>query len=143
MVGTGVVRAQAASCDFAFDSLPVPGCRRVRAGRCGHVRRRDYCGYCVAKNAKVFGRRLHLVCSTDGVPVACVVLPASDHDLMPSHELLYGLPPSAYIYADKADNRAPTKRASWPRPACIWSRCAKTPWCPTPGPSGAACAPSA
>lgn len=107
-IGTCVVQAQAAICDFVIDSLPVPVCRRVRARRCGKVRGRAYCGYCAAKKEKFFGWRLHLVCTTDGVPVASVLLPASYHDLTPIHELLYGLPPGAYayVYADKAYNSA-------------------------------------
>jgi hypothetical protein len=105
-VGACVVQAQAAICDFVIDSLPVPVCRRVRARRCGKVRGRAYCGYCAAKQEKFFGWRLHLVCTTDGVPVASVLLPASFHDLTPIHELLYGLPPGAYVYADKAYNSA-------------------------------------
>ena len=105
-VGTCVVQAQAAICDFVIDSLPVPVCRRVRARRCGKVRGRVYCGYCAAKQEKFFGWRLHLVCTTNGVPVACVLLPASYHDLTPIHELLYELPPGAYVYADKAYNSA-------------------------------------
>ncbi len=106
LVGAAVVRAQAAICDFVADSLPVPVCRRVRAGRCGKVRGRAYCGYCAAKHEKSFGWRLHLVCTTDGVPVACALLPAGYHDLTPIHELLYGLPRGAYVYADKAYNSA-------------------------------------
>jgi hypothetical protein len=105
-VGAGVVQAQAAICDFVIDSLPVPVCRRVRARRGAKVRGRAYCGYCAAKQEKFFGWRLHLVCTTDGVPVACVLLPAGYHDLTPIHELLYGLPPGAYVYADKAYNSA-------------------------------------
>ena len=107
IVGAAVVQAQAAICDFVIDSLPVPVCRRVRARRCGKVRGRAYCGYCAAKQEKFFGWRLHLVCTTDGVPVASVLLPASYHDLTPLHELLYGLPRGAYVYADKAYNSAP------------------------------------
>jgi Transposase DDE domain len=105
-VGACVVQAQAVICDFVIDSLPVPVCRRVRARRCGKVRGRAYCGYCAAKQEKFFGWRLHLVCTTDGVPVASVLLPASYHDLTPIHEVLYGLPPGAYVYADKAYNSA-------------------------------------
>jgi hypothetical protein len=105
-VGTCVMQAQAAICDFVIDSLPVPVCRRVRARRCGKVRGRAYCGFCAAKQEKFFGWRLHLVCTTNGVPVACVLLPASYHDLTPLHELLYELPPGAYVYADKAYNSA-------------------------------------
>jgi hypothetical protein len=105
-VGTCVVPAHAAICDFVSDNLPVPVCRRVRARRCGKGRGRAYCGYCAATQEKFCGWRLHLVGTTHGVPVACVLLPASYHDLTPRHELLYELPPGAYVYADKADNSA-------------------------------------
>jgi len=107
LLGDVVVRGQAAICDFVIDSLPLPVCRRVRAWRCRKVRGRAYCGYCAAKKEKFFGWRLHLVCTTDGVPVACALLPAGYHDLTPIHELLYGLPPDAWVYADKAYNSAP------------------------------------
>ncbi len=106
-LGDGVVRGQAAVCDVVVDRLPLPVCRRVRAWRCRKVRGRAYCGYCAAKKEKVFGWRLHLVCTTAGVPVACALLPAGYHDLTPIHELLYGLPPDAWVYADKAYNSAP------------------------------------
>src|SRR4028118_1030704 len=52
---------------FVIDSLPVPVCRRVRARRCRKVRGRIYSGYCAAKDEKVFGWRLHLVCTPEGV----------------------------------------------------------------------------
>jgi len=107
LLGDLVVRTQAAVCDFIIDSLPLPVCRRVRAWRGRKVRGRTYCGYCAAKKETFFGWRLHLVCTTDGVPVASVLLPASYHDLTPIHELLYGLPPGAWVYADKAYNSAP------------------------------------
>ena len=106
VLGDLVVRGQPAVCDFMLDSLPLPVCRRVRAWRCRKVRGRAYCGYCDAKKEKFFGWRLHLVCTADGVPVASALLPASYHDLTPVHELLYGLPPGAWVYADKAYNSA-------------------------------------
>jgi len=107
LLGDTVVRGQAAICDFVIDSLPLPVCRRVRAWRCRKVRGRAYCGYCAAKKEPFFGWRLHLVCTTGGVPVAYALLPASQHDLTPIHELLYRLPPDAWAYADKAYNSAP------------------------------------
>jgi len=105
-LGALIVQAQATICDFVLDSLPLPVCRRVRARRCRKVRGRPYCGYCAAKKEKFFGWRLHLVCTATGVPVAAVLLPASYHDLTPIHELLYGLPRGAWVYADKAYNSA-------------------------------------
>ena len=91
---------------FLLDSLPVPVCRRARARRCRTVRGKRFCGYCAAKREKFFGWRLHLVCTTAGVPVAFDLLPGGLHDLTPVHELTAGLPRDARVYTDKADNSA-------------------------------------
>jgi hypothetical protein len=47
---------------------------------------------------------LHLVCTTDGVPLAFDLLPGGLHHLTPIHELTYGLPTGAAAYGDKAYN---------------------------------------
>ena len=86
---------------FIIDSLPLPVCKRVRAGRCQKVRGRDYCGYCAAKKEKFFGWRLHLVCTPNGIPVSFEVLPAAYHDLTPVHELTVLLSPGASVFGDK------------------------------------------
>jgi hypothetical protein len=91
---------------FVLDSMPVPVCRRARAGRCRKVRGREYCGYCAAKEEKFFGWRLHLVVTPQGIPVAFDLLPASLHDLTPVHELAERLPVGAWVYGDKAYNSA-------------------------------------
>ncbi len=86
---------------FIIDSLPVPVCKRVRARRCRKVRGLEYCGRCVAKKELFFGFRLHLVCTTEGVTVSYLLLPAHLHDLTPIHELAFVLPPGACLYGDK------------------------------------------
>ncbi len=91
---------------FVLDSMPVPVCRRARAGRCRKVRGRAYCGYCAAKEEKFFGWRLHLIVTPQGIPVSFDLLPASLHDLTPVHELAERLPSGAWLYADKAYNSA-------------------------------------
>jgi hypothetical protein len=91
---------------FLVDSMPVPVCRRARARRARKLAGRGFCGYCAAKKERLFGRCLHLICATDGVPVACDLLPGGLHDLTPIHELAYALPTGAAIYADKAYNAA-------------------------------------
>jgi len=55
----------------------------------------------------VFGWRLHLVCTTDGLPVAFTLLPGGLHALTPIHELTVTLPERAWVYGDKGDNSAP------------------------------------
>jgi hypothetical protein len=86
---------------FIIDSMPLPVCKRVRARRCQKVRGKIYCGYCAAKREKFFGWRLHLICTTEGIPVAFDVLPASLHDLTPIHELTVNLPEGATVFGDK------------------------------------------
>ena len=91
---------------FLIDSMPVPGCKRARARRCQKVRGQAFCGYCAAKREQFFGWRLHLICTTAGVPVAFDLLPGGLHDLTPIHELAYGLPVEATVYGDKGYNAA-------------------------------------
>ncbi len=89
---------------FLIDSMAVPVCRRARARRSRKLRGKPFCGYCAAKQEQFFGWRLHLICTTGGVPVACDLLPGGVHDLTPIHELTCGLPEGATVYGDKAYN---------------------------------------
>jgi hypothetical protein len=107
VLGALFAHGQAAICDFIIDSLPIPVCKRVRARRCRTVQGRPYCGYCAAKKEKFFGWRLHLVCTTGGLPVAFTLLPGGWHDLTPIHELTVELPDGAWVYGDKGYNSAP------------------------------------
>jgi hypothetical protein len=92
---------------FVLDSMPIPVCKRVRAGRCRKVRGAPYCGWCAAKKERFFGWRLHLICTAEGLPVAFDLLPAALHDLTPIHELMVELPSGVCVYADKAYNCLP------------------------------------
>ena len=89
---------------FLIDSMPVPVCRRARARRSGKLRGKAFCGYCAAKKEQFFGWRLHLVCTTAGLPVAFDLVPGGLHDRTPIHELTCALPEGAAVYGDKADN---------------------------------------
>jgi hypothetical protein len=91
---------------FLIDSMPVPVCRRARARRSTKLRGKAFCGYCAAKRERFFGWRLHLVCTTTGIPVACDLVPGGLHDRTPIHELTYGLPAGTAVYGDKAYNAA-------------------------------------
>lgn len=84
-----------------MDSMPFPVCKRVQARRCKKVRGKAFCGYCAAKKEKFFGWRLHLICTASGIPVSFDLLPASEQDLNPIHELNFALPEGATIFADK------------------------------------------
>jgi hypothetical protein len=86
---------------FIIDSMPLPVCKRARASRCKKVRGKAFCGYCAAKKEKFFGWRLHLICTLDGIPVSFDLLPASEQDLTPIHELTVGLPDGSTVFGDK------------------------------------------
>lgn len=86
---------------FLIDSMPLPICKRARARRCKKVQGKAFCGYCAAKKEKFFGWRLHLICTSAGVPVHFDVLPAAEQDLTPIHELTFGLPQGATVFGDK------------------------------------------
>jgi hypothetical protein len=86
---------------FIIDSMPLPVCKRARARRCKKVRGKAFCGYCAAKREKFFGWRLHLICTPDGIPVSFDLLPASEQDLTPIHELTVALPNGSTVFGDK------------------------------------------
>lgn len=87
--------------------MPLPVCRRARARRNQQVRGRTCCRYGAAKKEKLFGFRLHLVCTLAGVPVSFAVVAGSYHELTPIHELTFVLPAGASVFGDKGYNSAP------------------------------------
>ena len=93
---------------FLLDSVQLPVCRPARARRCQKVRGKLYSGYVAATKERFFGWRLHLVCTLEGVPVhyTYTLLPARLHGLTPIHELLFALPSSVCVFADKNYNCA-------------------------------------
>lgn len=86
---------------FVIDTMPVPVCKRVRAGRCRKIRGKSYQGYCAAKHDLYFGWQLHLVCDAAGVPVAFELLPAQWDELTLVQDLLSSLPEGSVVVADK------------------------------------------
>lgn len=86
---------------YIIDTCPVPVCQRVRAKRCRKVQGRDYYGYCPSREHYYFGWQLHLVCTSDGIPVVFDLLPAKWDELVPVQSLLATLPPGSVVVADK------------------------------------------
>ena len=86
---------------FVIDSMPLPVCKPVRAQRSTTIRGKRYRGRCHLKRETFYGFRLHLVCTSAGLPVAFDILPASWHDLVPVQHLTAELPPRAKVVADR------------------------------------------
>jgi len=86
---------------FIIDAMPIPTCKRIRRNRCRKIQGKDYDGYCASKKEYFFGWYLHLVCDTNGIPVAFELLPARWDELVPVQHLLAVLPEGASVVADK------------------------------------------
>jgi hypothetical protein len=86
---------------FIIDTTPVLACKWTRRKRCRKVNGAAYEGYCAAKDEHFCGWQLHLVCDTDGVPVAFELNPARWDELVPVQHLLADLPAGSQVVADK------------------------------------------
>lgn len=79
---------------FIMDSLPVPVCVYVRASRNLRfatdfdVDNADLYGHCASKKEDIYGFKLHLLTSTQGIPTHYVLAPSAHHDVVIAPELL-------------------------------------------------------
>lgn len=70
-----------------MDSMPLPVCLRVRASRnmrfCEefNVDNALLYGLCASKKMKIYGFKLHLLVTSQGIPVHYVLAPAAHHDV--------------------------------------------------------------
>lgn len=75
-----------------MDSMPVPVCKYVRAKRsrlfCGEVDKNQLFGVCESKDEKIFGFKLHLLITINGIITNFVLAPAAPHDLRLVEEVL-------------------------------------------------------
>lgn len=74
------------------DSMPVPICKYVRSKRCrfflGEVDKDTMFGVCESKDEKVYGFKLHLLITVEGIIVNFIIAPAAPHDLTLLSEIL-------------------------------------------------------
>lgn len=77
-----------------MDSVPIPVCIYARASRnmrfCEEfaVDNSSLYGYCASKKESIYGFKLHLMVSSEGIPVHFVLAPAAPHDVSLAPEVL-------------------------------------------------------
>lgn len=92
---------------FVMDSMPVPVCVYVRASRnlrfaCEFgVDNSDLYGHCASKKQDIYGMKLHLMTSTQGIPTHYVLAPAAYHDVVIAPELLESYQTNILAMGDK------------------------------------------
>lgn len=90
-----------------MDSMPVPVCLRVRASRnmrfCEdfQIDNDTLYGYCASKELKIYGFKLHLIVTHQGIPVHYVLAPAAYHDVDVAVDLVESYRQQISIGSDK------------------------------------------
>jgi IS5 family transposase len=93
--------------DFVMDSMPLPVCKRARAGRNDrwameyNIDLADFFGHCASKKEDIFGFKLHLLVTKQGIPAHYVLAPASEHDVVVATNLLESYRSNIEVAADK------------------------------------------
>ena len=90
------------STEYLIDSFPVPICDNIRISRCKIADSEDFWGYIASKKKYFYGVRVHVLTTSDGIPVELAFLPGEAHDVRGLGVLPLDLPPGSEIYGDTA-----------------------------------------
>ena len=89
---------------YVIDSFPVAVCDNIRIRRAKLYRHEAYRGYQASKRRYFYGLKIHLMVTSAGQPVDCVLTPGSVSDVQVLKAYAYDLPPGSVVVADKAYN---------------------------------------
>ena len=89
---------------YVIDSFPVSVCDNIRIRRAKLYRDETYRGYQASKRRYFYGLKIHLMMTSAGQPVECVLTPGSVSDVQVLKNYAYDLSPGSVVYADKAYN---------------------------------------
>lgn len=92
------------SSSYIVDSFPQSGCKLVRKYRSKLFYDKHFTGYSASKKEWFHGYKVHMLTTTQGVPVEYYISPGSMHDSKGIKQMKLALPPHATIYADAAYN---------------------------------------
>ena len=89
---------------YVIDSFPVAVCDNIRIRRAKLYQDETYRGYQASKKRYFYGLKIHLMVTSAGQPVECVLTPGSVSDVQVLKSYAYDLSPGSVVYADKAYN---------------------------------------
>jgi hypothetical protein len=87
---------------YCIDSFPVAVCQNIRILRCRIVQGGEYRGYCASKRTYFYGFKVHMLTTSDGIPVEYTFTTGNVHDLNGMKQLPLHLPRESEILADSA-----------------------------------------
>ena len=89
---------------YVIDSFPVSVCDNIRIRRAKLYQDETHRGYQASKRRYFYGLKIHLMVTSAGQPVECVLTPGSVSDVQVLKNYAYDLSPGSVVYADKAYN---------------------------------------
>jgi hypothetical protein len=87
---------------YCIDSFPVAVCQNIRIPRSRIVRGEAYRGYCASKRTYFYGFKVHVIITSEGIPVEYTFTTGSVHDLDGMKQLPLNLPEASEVLADSA-----------------------------------------
>ena len=90
------------SSSYIIDSFPVPICKNIRIKRSKLLQGKEYHGFNASKREFFYGVKVHMIVTSDGIPVEFLVTPGSIHDNTGLQAMAVDLPSSSDLYGDSA-----------------------------------------
>lgn len=87
---------------YSIDSFPIEVCHNIRIGRSKIVQGEEYRGRCASKRTYFYGFKVHMIVTSDGIPVEFTFTTGNKHDLDGIKQLPLNLPEGTEILADAA-----------------------------------------
>jgi Transposase DDE domain len=88
--------------EYLVDSMPIEVCSNIRSYRCKLLTGKKFIGFCKAKKKFYYGFKIHMITTSNGLPVEFIITPASMADITAFRVMEIDLPHGSVIYGDKA-----------------------------------------
>jgi hypothetical protein len=87
---------------YSIDSFSVAVCQNIRIANSRIGKEKEYRGHCVSKRCWFYGFKVHMIVTSDGIPVEFTFTAGSKHDLDGLRQLPVNLPEGSEVLADSA-----------------------------------------
>ena len=87
---------------YSIDSFPVTVCQNIRIINSKLVKGKEYHGYCASKRIYFYGFKVHMIVTSNGIPVEFTFTTGNKHDLDGIKQLPVNLPQGSELLADCA-----------------------------------------
>ena len=87
---------------YVIDSFPVAVCQNIRIPRCKLLTGKAYRGRSASKRQWFYGFKVHVIATSDGLPVEFYIHAGSEADITGLRAMAVDLPDRSVLYADNA-----------------------------------------